>query len=227
MDPHVGNHQLVNDALAELADRLQIPCDIIAVHRADTSRGGRERKYTSLRYGAFLLAYAPFEAFLDQLTGYRATKGRVLGTSPDRVREAFRSSHGVANVTQGWKARTRVAPKPGTGGRSPWEQLEGDRLRDYLGDMKHLRDLLGHGKDPRLVANTAGTLWQLRDGRSSMRLMGVEGWIQAVQDLAVETAIAVAGSAVVVPAWPTHPSTGASDYSRLPAPYTVPSPRAR
>src|SRR6185437_12975056 len=55
---------IVNDALDELSKRLIIPCDIIAVHREDGLRlGGRERKWTSLRYGAFLLSYAPLEGF--------------------------------------------------------------------------------------------------------------------------------------------------------------------
>ncbi len=44
----------------ELAARLRIPCDILDAHRVNNSHG---RIYSSLRYGAFLLAYAPLEGF--------------------------------------------------------------------------------------------------------------------------------------------------------------------
>jgi hypothetical protein len=49
--------------------------------------------------------------------------------------------------------------------------------------------------------------------------MGVEGFIQAAQDLASETALALCGDAVRLPQWPAPPSTGASDAGRLPRPY--------
>jgi hypothetical protein len=215
----MGDVETVNAALAELAARLQIPCDVIAVHRTEVGPGGREKKYASLRYGAFLLAYAPFEGFFENLTDYRKTKNRVLGLSPDKIRGAVADAYGVKNVTSGWAARTRSAPVVGTGGRSPWVMLEGRRLHDYLGDMKTLRDLLSHGRSPEDVTNAARTLHQLASGKHSIRLMGVEGFIQVIQDIASETALAIVGPSALLPAWPAPPSTGASDAGRLPRPY--------
>src|SRR5262245_25543192 len=49
--------------------------------------------------------------------------------------------------------------------------------------MKTLRDLLSHGRDPVTVTNDGHTLWTVRGGWS-LRLMGVEGFIQFVEDLA-------------------------------------------
>ncbi len=51
----------------------------------------------------------------------------------------------------------RIPGKPGrdararshsTGSRSEWAHLKDERLKDYLSDMKRLRDLLSHGSDP-------------------------------------------------------------------------------
>jgi hypothetical protein len=53
--------------------------------------------------------------------------------------------------------------------------LKGGRLKDYLSDMKGLRDLLSHGGDPFSVTNDGRTLWEVRGGWS-LRLMGVEGF---------------------------------------------------
>jgi hypothetical protein len=209
----------VQSALTELATRLQIPCDIIAVHRDDVAPGGREKKYASLRFGAFLLTYAPLEAFFENLTGYRERTNRVLGVNPDKIRTVLADTYGVLDITSQWAARTRVAPTGDTGGRSPWELLRGPRLTGYLADMKSLRDILGHGGDPTTVTNRAGTLHPLASGGHSIRLMGVEGFIQAAQDLASETAIALQGVDVPLPDWPAPPSTEASDAGRLPRPY--------
>lgn len=210
--------EVVNKALAEMAVRMQLPCDIVAVHRTDAPRGGRERKYKSLRYGAFLLAYSPLEHYFDSLTGYRARTGRVLPVNADKIRMAIREAGGPPNVTKCWEARTRVAPSGHTGNRSPWELLVGRRLAAYLCDMKSLRDLLSHGNDPTLVSNKSGTLYPIAAG-FSMRLMGVEGFIQAAQDIASQTAIAIAGRNARIPLWPLPPSTRASDAGRLPTPY--------
>ena len=57
--------------------------------------------------------------------------------------------------------------------------------------MKTLRDLLSHGSDPVSVTNDGRTLWTVRGGWS-LRLMGVEGFIQFVEDLA-EQALLEAG----------------------------------
>jgi hypothetical protein len=185
---------VVNEALAELSQRLVIPCDVIAVHRQDGLRvGGRERKWASLRYGAFLLAYAPFEAFLNNVTEYRTNKGRTLSVSADRFRAAVLERWGIENVTSNWGARTRPAPES-RWGRARWVLIRGHRIDQYLMDMKSLRDLLGHGSDPTMVTNKSKTLWPLVNGRFSMRIMGVEGFIQAVEDIASCTAIAIAGA---------------------------------
>jgi hypothetical protein len=212
---------IANGALQELARRLVIACDVIAVHRDDVGlAGGRGRKWTSLRYGAFLLAYAPFEAFFDNLTDYRATKRRTLGIAPDKVRNACQKTLGIPNVTKSWRARTRVWPTS-PGSRSRWETLEGARLKDYLLDMKSLRDLLSHGADPKNVTNKAGTLWPIKGGRFSMRLMGVEGFIWAVEDIATCTGLAIAEDQLVVPKWPRPVQSGISATGRPPNPYQV------
>jgi len=216
----VNRVSIVNNALNELSKRLVIPCDIIAVHREDGLRvGGRERKWASLRYGAFLLAYAPLEGFLNDVTEYRAMKGRPLPVSVDRVRDACRERWGIPNATKRWAARTRVAPVPGSGGRSRWALLRGHQLSLYLMDMKSLRDLLIHGSDPSEMTNRSGALWPLKYGGFSMRLMGVEGFIQAAQDIASCTALAIAGADAGIPPWPSPPASGVSAQGRLPAPY--------
>jgi hypothetical protein len=67
----------------ELAIRLRIPCDIVDVHRVNDSRA---RIYSSLRYGAFLLAYAPLESFFTQLTQYaERANSRSLPLNLDKV----------------------------------------------------------------------------------------------------------------------------------------------
>ena len=46
----------------------------------------RERIYSSLRYGAFLLAYAPLESFFTQLTQYaNRANGRALPLNLDKI----------------------------------------------------------------------------------------------------------------------------------------------
>jgi hypothetical protein len=207
----------INVALTEMAARMTVPCDIIAVHRGQPGRS-RAREFKSLRYGAFLLAYGAFEAYLDAAVGYRASTDRSIGVNPDKFRTAVDSVHGVPNVTGRWKARTRIAPDGSTGNRSPWAYLEKQRLRLYLADMTSLRHLLAHGGDPLRCANAAHTLNVVKGG-VSIRLMQVEGFIQAVEDLASETAIAILGAAAEIPEWPVPPLTGASSAGLLPRPY--------
>src|SRR5271166_3587192 len=74
---------LAESAGEELALRLRIPCDIVDVHRINNSRA---KIYSSLRYGAFLLAYAPLESFFTQLTWYaERANGRALPLNPDKI----------------------------------------------------------------------------------------------------------------------------------------------
>lgn len=173
----------------------------------------------SLRHGAFLLSYAPLEGFFNEVTEYRATKGRPLPVPVDRVRVALCERWGIPNATNRWGARTRVPSVPGSGGRSRWAVLTGHRLSLYLMDMKSLRDLLIHGSDPSRVTNKSGALWPLKKGGFSMRLMGVEGFIQAAQDIASCTALAIAGVDAEIPQRPTPPPSGVSEQGRLPDPY--------
>jgi hypothetical protein len=212
---------ITNEALQELARKLVIACDVIAVHRDVGGRlGGRERKWASLRYGAFLLAYAPFEAFFDELTDYRATKNRNLGTSRDRIRGACQKRLGISDATSLWKARMRVPPL-GAFTRTRWETLEGERLTAYLSDMMSLRNLLSHGADPTDVTNESKTLWPLANGKFSMRLTSVEGFIWAVEDIATCTGLAIAGKEVVVPDWPRPLESGISSRGRPGNPYKL------
>jgi hypothetical protein len=191
----------------ELALRLRIPCDIVDVHRLSNSRA---RIYSSLRYGAFLLAYAPLESFFTQLTG-RAERanGRALPLNLDKIqRELDVQWPGARFRTNLWEGRTRQQPtRPGS--RSEWVLLKGGRLKGYLSDMKRLRDLLSHGADPVNVTNDGGTLWEVRDGWS-MRLMGVEGFIQFVEDIAEQALLEAGVQPERIPSWPEPQRSGIS-----------------
>jgi hypothetical protein len=60
-----------------------MPCDIVDVHRVNDSRA---RIYSSLRYGAFLLACVLLESFFTQLTRYAdRTNGRALPLNLDKI----------------------------------------------------------------------------------------------------------------------------------------------
>lgn len=165
----------------ELALRLRIPCDIVDVHRINDSRA---RIYASLRYGALPLSCAPLESFFTQLTRYtERANGRALPLNLDKIqRELDLQWPNERFQTNLWEGRTRQQPtRPGS--RSEWAHLKGGRLNDYLSDMKRLRNLLSHGGDPVSVTNGSRTLWKVRGGWS-LRLMGVEGFIQLAEDLA-------------------------------------------
>lgn len=192
----------------ELALRLRIPCDIVDVHRLSNSSA--QKRYSSLRYGAFLLAYAALEGFFTGLTGYsQRAAGRSLPLNLDKIHRELRVRWPDTKFQTGkWEARTRQQPT-GYASRSEWAHLKGLRLKNYMSDMKVLRDLLSHGNDPFKVTNTGETLWKVKAGWS-MRLMGVEGFLQFVQDLAT-AALLDAGAAVEGhPRWPTVERTGIS-----------------
>lgn len=107
-----------------------------------------------------------------------------------------------------WEGRTRQQPiRPGH--RSEWALLKGGRLKDYLADMKRLRDLLSHGSDPVRVTNDSRTLWKVRSGWS-LRLMGVEGFIQFVEDLAEQVLLEANVPVERIPAWPEPQRSGIS-----------------
>lgn len=191
----------------ELSIRLRIPCDIVDVHRVN---GSQKRIYSSLRYGAFLLAYAPLESFFTQFTGYaERANGRSLPLNPDKIqRELDRNRPGIRFNTNLWEGRTRQQPsRPGS--RSEWALLKGGRLKNYLSDMKMLRDLLSHGNEPYNVTNSGQTLWEVRGGWS-LRLMGVEGFIQFVEDLAEQALLEAGVPSERVPTWPEPQRSGIS-----------------
>src|SRR5258708_40086947 len=101
----------------ELAHRLRIPCDIVDVHRLNDSRA---RIYSSLRYGAFLLAYAPLESFFTQLTQYaERANGCALPLNLDMIqRELAMQWPGARFRANLWEGRTRqvTGQAPGIGG---------------------------------------------------------------------------------------------------------------
>jgi hypothetical protein len=86
--------------------------------------------------------------------------------------------------------------------------LKGNPLAHYLDDMKNLRDLLSHGGDPRRVTNKAGAFYALQSGHS-VHLTTVEGFIQAVEDIASQTALTLFGTDICLPVWPLPPLTTA------------------
>ncbi len=75
--------------------------------------------------------------------------------------------------------------------------------------MKKLRDLLSHGGNPVNVTNRGRTLWEVRDGWS-LRLMGVEGFIQLVEDLAEQALLEAGVPPDEVPVWPEPQRSGIS-----------------
>lgn len=198
---------LAESAGGELALRLRIPCDIVDVHRSNDSRA---KIYSSLRYGSFLLAYAPLESFFTQLTQYATrANGRALPLNLDKIQRELALQWPDARFQANlWEGRTRQQPtRPGS--RSEWAHLKGGPLKDYLSDMKRLRDLLSHGGDPVSVTNDSRTLWKVRGGWS-LRLMGVEGFIQFIEDLAEQALLEAGVPLETVPTWPEPQRSGIS-----------------
>lgn len=202
-----------------LSQRWDIPTRMISLHRelqtATTPSGERltgKRQHT-LRWGAFLLIYAPMEAFFNEALGYRADKGRTLPLNPDKVRTAAKVKHDVELFTKDWGVRTRILSTR-QGNRSRWHLYSGSGdLRDYLADMKSLRDVLSHGGDPYGASNKSGALWTVSKGES-MRLMGVEGFLQACCDLVDQTILAYGVDPSDRVAWPEPHRSGLSAEKR-------------
>ncbi|MFE7195695.1 hypothetical protein [Microbacterium oxydans] len=203
-----------------LSQQLRIPCEMISLHRdlstATLPDGGslRGRRQHTLRWGAFLLIYGALEGYYESLLGYRAIKNRTLSLDPTRVQQFANETHGVTLFNNSWACRTRVRPASGTN-HSEWHTFSGVRaINTYLGDLKSLRDLLSHGGDPYAARNLSGALWTIKRGES-MRIMGVEGFLQAACDLADHTAIAFGVGLAELPDWP-RPTR--SELSALPLP---------
>lgn len=187
---------------------------MIKIHRQDESQG-RSKEYQSLRYGAFILTYGPFENFFENITGYRKKKNRTLPIEPDRIRDAIHREYGVSNVTASWSARTRTGGGP-TWSRDPWILLTGSQLNIYLRDLASLRNLLSHGSNPKKMSNKS-KLFPITKNGPSIHITAVEGFIQATQDIASETAISISGEFTNIPSWPEPPRTTARKL--IPAPY--------
>lgn len=75
--------------------------------------------------------------------------------------------------------------------------------------MKRLRDLLSHGGDSVSVTNDDRTLWKVRGGWS-LRLVGVEGFIQFVEDLAEQALLEAGVPLEKAPTWPEPQRSGIS-----------------
>ncbi|MER7009564.1 hypothetical protein ABT297_41865 [Dactylosporangium sp. NPDC000555] len=214
----MANDAAVQEALHELAGRLVIPVDLIEVHRRQPSLG-RTREFQSIRYGAFLLAYASFERYFNHLVELHGGPSRGLPATMDKIREAIATHLAVINATGQWRARVRVAPtRDSRDRRAKWTYLESQRLRDYLRDAQQLRHRLAHGAEPTGTTNHSQTLFALAKGGVSANLMWVEGFVQAVQDLASITAITISGPGVELPGWPEPTRSGVSA-AMLPPPY--------
>ncbi len=205
----------VVDAATSLAAGLDNPTLLVTLHRdidqlsgLDGRRLGNSAKQYALRWAVFSMSYAALEAFFNDVLRDPASP-RTLPLNPDKLRHAGQQQ-GVTLFANNWGVRTRT-PSAGLGNRSRWMAFEGTQsLSAYLADMKNLRDLLSHGQDPRTVSNASGALWPLADGGHSMRLMGAEGFIQAVCDLAAQTVLAFGGDQTDFPAWPEPARSGLS-----------------
>jgi hypothetical protein len=133
---------------------------------------------------------------------------RAIPLNPDKLRARAHSLHQVHLFQSDWGLRTRI-PSMGGHGRSRWALYATTAsLRSYLADMKSLRDLLSHGGNPYATTNSSAALWQVRNGWS-MRLMGVEGFLQAACDLMDQTVMAYGGDYGMVD-WPQPVRSGLS-----------------
>ncbi|MFI6824143.1 hypothetical protein ACIBJE_24860 [Micromonospora sp. NPDC050187] len=200
----------VEEALSVLAARLVTPVDLITIHRDNIDEAKRNSRYRSMRYGAFLLTYGPFEMFFNHVIGAHGGPTQGTPATMERVRQRFSQHLGISDVTGQWRARVRAQPEPGRGGRWLWTTIEAQRLDDYLRDAKAVRNRLAHGDDPQTAPNASGTLYDRKDGKTSITLMWVEGFVQAAQDLATITALELTGDNALIPEWPVPPRTGVS-----------------
>jgi hypothetical protein len=85
--------------------------------------------YSSLRYGAFLLAYAPLESFFTQLTRYaERANGCALPLNLDKTQRELDLQWPDARFQANpWEGRTRQQPTR-RGSRSEWVHLKGGCL---------------------------------------------------------------------------------------------------
>lgn len=206
------NEQLkrVISAGNETRERLMIPADMISLHsdlrnailpEGKTLQGRRQH---TLRWGAFLLVYAPVEGFFKEILEVPAGQ-RGVPLNSDKIREKAMKDHGVRLFTKDWGVRTLVPTKTiDDSNFCEWRVYRGvEEVRTYLADMKSLRDLLSHGADPFTAKNDSGALWSINRG-PSLRMLGVNGFLQAGCDLVDQTITAFGGTSEQFPAWPKY-----------------------
>ena len=200
------------ESLRELALLINLRRDLEKLPSGWADKSGKKK--AALRWGIFVMIYAATEGFFNEVLE-DPKQTRVLSLNPDKLRSAG-ESHRVRLFTREWGVRTRVPVNPcHYGNYSRWVVFEGESLRNYLRDMKDLRDRLAHGGDPFSASNASGALWDLKEG-VSMRLMGVEGFFQASIDLVAQTILAFGGTSEDIPEWP-EPVRSKNSAKKLPA----------
>ena len=200
------------ESLRELALLINLRRDLEKLPSGWADKSGKKK--AALRWGIFVMIYAATEGFFNEVLE-DPKQTRVLSLNPDKLRSAG-ESHRVRLFTREWGVRTRVPVNPcHSGNYSRWVVFEGESLRNYLRDMKDLRDRLAHGGDPFSASNASGALWDLKEG-VSMRLMGVEGFFQASIDLVAQTILAFGGNSEDIPEWP-EPVRSKNSAKKLPA----------
>lgn len=200
------------ESLRELALLINLRRDLEKLPSGWADKSGKKK--AALRWGIFVMIYAATEGFFNEVLE-DPKQTRVLSLNPDKLRSAG-ESHRVRLFTREWGVRTRVPVNPcHSGNYSRWVVFEGESLRNYLRDMKDLRDRLAHGGDPFSASNASGALWDLKEG-VSMRLMGVEGFFQASIDLVAQTILAFGGTSEDIPEWP-EPVRSKNSVKKLPA----------
>ena len=200
------------ESLRELALLINLRRDLEKLPSGWADKSGKKK--AALRWGIFVMIYAATEGFFNEVLE-DPKQTRVLSLNPDKLRSAG-ESHRVRLFTREWGVRTRVPVNPcHSGNYSRWVVFEGESLRNYLRDMKDLRDRLAHGGDPFSASYASGALWDLKEG-VSMRLMGVEGFFQASIDLVAQTILAFGGTSEDIPEWP-EPVRSKNSAKKLPA----------
>ncbi|MDJ0314553.1 hypothetical protein [Arthrobacter sp. H35-D1] len=198
--------ELVVSAVKTTCQRLKIPSDMISLHsdlryakRPDGKTLQGKGQHT-LRWGAFLLTYAALEGFFNEIC--KSPNTRILPLNADKIRDAIKRDYELTLFTREWGVRTLIPSKSQDDGLfCEWRVYRGGDVRMYLNDMKWLRDRLTHGGDPFSTKNDSGALWATNKG-PSLRMMGVDGFLQASCDLVDQTIVAFGGTSEDLPDWP-------------------------
>lgn len=220
--PTVAPHSELSHVLRaaeRLATSLTNPVLLVTLHRdidglvgKDGRPLGRTAKQYALRWGVFSMTYAAIEGFFNDALTTGAPRSRPFPLSPDKLR-AEGDKHQVKIFANDWGVRT-VVPGLFPWSRPRWRSYLGTQaLRDYLGDMKNLRDRINHGGNVRAVSNESFAMWPVSGGHS-MSIMGAEGFIQACTDLATQTVLAYGGRLDQLPPWPEPQRSGLSAKKR-------------